>query len=502
MTTFEPTDEQAEAMGLFAGGADVAIEAGAGTGKTTTLVHMARATPRVGQYLAFNRAIVDEAQHRFPATTHVSTVHSLAMRSVGHRYGHRINSSQRQRSGEVARKLGLTALDVLGPLGRKRLSPSWLASYVTKAVDRFCESADDEPGPAHFPRVPFIDRPGEDTNNAALAAHLADALATAWADVRDPNGWLRFNHGHYLKIWCLEHPELPADYVLFDEAQDAAPVMIQLVKDQRNAQQVWVGDSQQQIYEWRGAVNAMANLGADVRRTWLTESWRFGPPIAHVANALLAELGAELRLTGRGGPSSLRHLPEGTADAVLCRTNAVAMSAMLSLQAAGRNPHLVGGGKEVLAFAKAAAALQGGDKAWWHPELACFESWGEVQAYVEQDPSGDELALLVSLVDNYGVDTILHALDGMVGERGADLVVSTAHKAKGREWPAVHLAGDFTDPGDDPGGAGEWRLLYVAATRAATTLDHGACRPIRGLVGPPAGTVRRTLTPIPEAQPA
>ena len=62
-------------------------------------------------------------------------------------------------------------------------------------------------------------------------------------------------------------------------------------------------------------------------------------------------------------------------------------------------------------------------------------------------------------------------------ERDAEIVVSTAHKAKGREWDVVRLAGDFKDPFIYNKKTTQWEaseekrnLLYVAATRAKKTL--------------------------------
>ena len=163
---------------------------------------------------------------------------------------------------------------------------------------------------------------------------------------------------------------------------------------------------------------------------------------------------------------------------MLCRSNAGAIDAVLRFQRAGRHPHLVGGGEEVVRFAKAVSELQetGSTR---HPELACFTSWAEVLAYVEQDPQGDELALMVKLIEEYGLQIILDALDGMIAENAADVIVSTAHKAKGREWPRVRLAGDFAEPLDRGAGAdGELRLLYVSATRAREVLDLRMCEPL------------------------
>jgi superfamily I DNA/RNA helicase len=48
------------------------------------------------------------------------------------------------------------------------------------------------------------------------------------------------------------------------------------------------------------------------------------------------------------------------------------------------------------------------------------------------------------------------------------VIVSTAHKAKGREWDSVRLASDFASAclGKHPDAPSEVRLFYVAMTRA------------------------------------
>jgi hypothetical protein len=92
---------------------------------------------------------------------------------------------------------------------------------------------------------------------------------------------------------------------------------------------------------------------------------------------------------------------------------------------------------------------------------------------------------MVTLLDKFGVDTIMDALDGQPSEAEADVVVSTAHKAKGREWPTVRLADDFPDE-HDPGVPEQTRLAYVAVTRAQHVLDCnavGLVNRLRGLGG-------------------
>jgi superfamily I DNA/RNA helicase len=142
---------------------------------------------------------------------------------------------------------------------------------------------------------------------------------------------------------------------------------------------------------------------------------------------------------------------------------------VLDYQDQGIRVFLVGGGTELAGFARAAQKLMDGEKT-DHQDLACFDSWQEVLEYVADDEQGHELKLNVGLVDDFTVPTILQALEGISRENEAEVIVSTAHKSKGREWNAVRLGSDFPDDARDD----ELRLLYVSLTRARFALDCSA----------------------------
>jgi hypothetical protein len=169
---------------------------------------------------------------------------------------------------------------------------------------------------------------------------------------------------------------------------------------------------------------------------------------------------------------------------MLCRTNVGAMAQAINLLAAGHRVGLAGGGDSLRALALAARDLKDGRRT-THPELLLFPSWGELQDYAAHDPAGRDLQPFVDLVDTHGTDTILAAVTQLVPEQQAEVTVSTAHKAKGREWARVQIADDFTPPKDSdqqdatgrpvpgPIDDGEARLAYVAVTRARHRLDIG-----------------------------
>lgn len=473
MTVRTPTAEQGAIIEVFPSGRNLVIEAGAGAGKTSTLKMLAAKAPkRRGIYVAYNRAIADEAKRDFPASVQCSTAHALAYGAVGRTYRHRLNGP-RVPARETARILGINE-----PLrlGERSLAPNQIARLVMEAADRFCRSADPEPGAYCVPKKPGMDSP-EDM--ADLREVLIPLARKAWADIASTDGRLRFTHDAYLKIWALSEPQLTADYILLDEAQDANPVILDVVTRQKNAQLIAVGDRSQAIYGWRGALDAMDHF-PDAQRLTLSQSFRFGSAVATEANKWLGVLGARLRLTGFDRISSMLAGLENP-DAVLCRTNAEAMSQAMAAVNAGKATAVVGGGSEIRRLAEAAITLKAGAGT-DHPELMAFRTWGEVQDHAENDPGGSDLKVLVGLIDKHGPDAILNVISRLKDERRAEVIISTAHKAKGREWDSVKIATDFREPKPDEDGSPgripreEAMLAYVAVTRARLTLDRSGLK--------------------------
>jgi hypothetical protein len=474
-----PTTEQQAAIDIAVTGESCVIEALAGTGKTSTLQMIAEASPRKQMtYIAFNKAIVTEAQGRFPGNVTARTAHSLAYGAVGRNYQARMKGG-RVRSEEIARALRIENFVCKVHGTNKILSYTYLGGLVKRSIDRFCQTADPVPTGEHVPFVNGLDdfdiAPNGKAiskwgpNQAELRRHMEPYLVRAWADIIQTRGVMQFSHNHYLKIWQLSKPDIYADTILYDEAQDANGCMLDIVNSQTNSQLIFVGDTYQQIYEWNGAVNALGQADPNAPRTHLTESFRFGPGIAMFANKALEWLGCPVELKGRSlEPQFVGVIDEP--DAYLFRTNAKAVAETMRYLKDGKRPALVGGAQDVVNFAKAAEELKGGRRT-QHPELICFDTWAEVQAYVEFDPNGNELKGLVDLVDEYGADVIIDALDRTVAEQDADVVISTAHKSKGREWNSVKLAGDFPDPNERDLSQEDVRLLYVSATRAKSMLD-------------------------------
>ena len=96
-----------------------------------------------------------------------------------------------------------------------------------------------------------------------------------------------------MKQLQLLNPDLqywvgPHDLLLLDEAQDMNPCMLSVCL-QQSVPKIVVGDQHQQIYSFRGAVNALELVLASDQTTvrtnyFLTKSFRLGSEIAFTAN--------------------------------------------------------------------------------------------------------------------------------------------------------------------------------------------------------------------------
>lgn len=475
------------------------VGAGAGTGKTATLKMLEQVLPGRGQYTAFNTALVAESKAKFVKAS-CNTTHSLAFHAVGKKYQHRLNG-ERMRSAQIARILGIEAIklemegevDSEGKPRIKTLSAEFLAGQVLVAIRKFCQSADREINTNHLRYIDGIDGsvqyvgPDGETktkhgreNNDRVKNYLLPKCKLAWQDLTSLNGSLPFGHDVYVKLWQLgtgnDRPIIAADYILLDEAQDTAPVFLDILQQQKHALLVLVGDDNQQIYEWRGAVNAMSSFKGAPRRL-LSQSYRFGQTVADVANTVLATLEEPTDLVMKGNPAiPSRVAPCSEPRCYLYRTNAGAVGRVMLAIQSGKRPHLIGGGADVVAWCEAAIDLQA-KRGTRHPELCCFETWSEVVTYSKTD-EGQDMRLMVKLIEEFGAEEIRDALKDMPKEKDADLVISTAHKSKGREWDTVKLGPDF--PTANKMADSDRRLLYVAVTRAKLTLDITDCPPFCG----------------------
>ncbi|HAS9354813.1 TPA: ATP-dependent helicase [Salmonella enterica subsp. enterica serovar Veneziana] len=432
----------------------------AGSGKTTTLRRFAEENPTERMlYVAYNRAIRDEAEQKFPFNVTCKTSHQLAWPMVGKHYSHRLVNTLRLT--DVARALN---------------SRNWLlARLALDVINRFMCSASPQISVEHLPDA-------DDCKGHEPAQILLSAQKT-WDMMTARQGDFPVTHDTYLKLYQLSRPNLSSRYttLLFDEAQDANPVTSAIVLNQV-CRVVLVGDPHQQIYRFRGADNAMqAPQLEKADRLWLTHSFRFGPEVAEVANRLLALKGETHQVTGKGGADRvLQTMPRNFGHhAVLHRSVCGVIRTALHWSLAGKKVFWVGGMESY----RIEDLL---DLYWFSVDMTermrhdrLTREYRDYDEYLQvAEETGDvEMKQAIFILEQFfPLPDRLSTLreQRVTRESEADVTVCTAHRSKGLEWDRVKLHDDFADILDpempESQRQDEINLMYVAATRARKVL--------------------------------
>lgn len=466
-----PTDEQAEAIEVFLSHKNLVVSAAAGSGKTSMLSMMANSDNRKGLYLAFNKSIVEEMKDKFPAHVQAKTLHSLA-------FGHqRSIYSSAQMTSNIKPWVMASEL-VIGSFNGKResgdsmyISSNAVASLVKMTVEKYCNSEDLELSKSHTNvSSPIFGDCGLDTQSRKRLQPIILKIAKSlWDDMCDPDSDTPIGFSGYLKRYAMDAPALNVDYIMIDECQDSNGVTMQIIKQQmkRGVQIIMVGDGNQAIYQWRGSVDIMDQLH-DSELRHLTKTFRFGSAIASAANSILDIIGGQKSMEGVG--------PEGNTSidqpypTRLYRTNSAMLYEAIQEMVDGKKVHIAGGSAAIEKELRHVSSLKDGKPVQdISSDFFGFQDWDEVSDFCNDDGADNSVALLYRLVQEHGVRQIKKVLEDTVSESRADIVVSTLHKAKGREWDSVSLGDDFKVSGNNK--SPEYKILYVAMTRAKKLLS-------------------------------
>lgn len=520
MFNFKPTDEQhniVDAARKVMKGENnekgLKAIAFAGAGKTSTMTMIGEDLCGMGfkgMYLAFNKDIATEAKRKMPPGVDARTFHSLA-------YAHThpaIKSKLNNRKGLFPKNFGVDfKVKDFGVRGDTRKSKVkgkvddsiWMSNYrqyivVKAAMDNFLLDMTNNPEKRHIMNsCERVLKAGiDDDNKEMIASRLLGSLQKLWDRFQDIDDDYAINPNVYLKLWALTRPTINVDFILFDEAQDSDRLMLDVLSHQK-AKIIYVGDPHQQIYEWRGAVNAMNSI--NMQSHYLTQSFRFGKEIADYAGNMLSFLGETNTMTGTDGkPSMVDTVSDFPTDinAILCRTNVGAIEAVLdyaintSLNVVPSNIDIrdtIQLLHDIEMFKNEDANLDVSK----HFILSNFSNYKEMQKFVDEFSFDTTIAPTVKLYNEYGYDKICEILNNAnnIDRNNTDVVIATtAHKSKGLEWDGVLIWDDFkavmrcgdmeeyldSDGEEDslknkpPINESEARLLYVTMTRAKTRL--------------------------------
>lgn len=465
---------------------NLTVNAVAGSGKTSTLIAYAGARPPQSRilYLAFNRVVRDEARARFAAAglrnVEAETAHSLAHKYIIRNSAYKVNAAG-YKPRDLIRILQL-------PTVSAQHGDLIMANHLRQYFALFCNSAAALPEDVDYAAT----LRSNDARNFVRPVIKSLQKQVGFMYALMDRAEIEVTHDYYLKKFQQQCPALPYDYILFDEGQDASEAMLDVFLKQ-TATKLIVGDTHQQIYSWRYAVNSLERTGFPSLP--LNQSFRFNESIAGLAMDVLrykAQLPnpqhlSSIQIEGLGKEGTVK------SKAILARTNlGLLLSAIDYINSTPGRPALFFEGHlSSYTYATDGASLYDVLNMYNRkrhrirdPLLAQLSSFEELLDYVKA--TGDaELTMMVKIVEEYGnrIPGLLQRLRDLHvehdGKSKADIIFSTVHRAKGMEYDEVSLAKDFItastirklesgiasdDRRRDP--VEEINLLYVAITRA------------------------------------
>ena len=460
---------------------NIKINAVAGSGKTTTVIEYAKTRPKNSRilYLAFNKTVKQEAQQKFRKhhlnNVRVETAHSLAYASVVRRNGYQL-SQYGYKPHELTSLLGIKARN------DEKHMEYIVANHVLKFASYYCNSNKATLDDLDYRRVVFDAKAKAFVNT--FYDYIEDKTRLFIQKMEDAQ--IEITHDFYLKQYQLSQPQLRYDYILFDEGQDASPAMLD-VFEQQKAIKVIVGDTHQQIYSWRYAINSLGKL--DYQLYHLSNSFRFSQNIAALATAvldwkLILAPHVSPKIWGKGDHQ------QNTSKATLARTNLGLLLRAIETIADGEITKIhFEGNIHSYTYADDGASLY--DVLNLHTDqkhrirdklIQKMKDLKDLEDYIEKTED-IQLAMMVNIVKEYGkeIPGLIQTLKDMhVEKEEAEMIFSTVHKSKGMEYDSVTLVSDFiteerlikqkkekeyTKLNE------EINLLYVAITRTKNELN-------------------------------
>lgn len=464
----KPTEEQLDILKTFKQVNTLKIQAVAGAGKTSVLRMLAEDNKEPSLYVCYNRVIAEEARTKFPSHVECRTTHSLAYAEFGKYLEHKLRFVKgRFLVSTNTQLVNYFNIKDIGS-GKETIPARSIASLANKTVNRFQNSAEDK---ITFEHIPYHDvkeltshHPNLDTQ--AFCKQLTSLATQMWNARINPRTDVKANDDTYLKMWQLSKPKLKYGIIYFDEAQDSNPAVLDVVKQQK-AKMVFVGDTYQSIYQFRNAVNAMETIDAPVK--YLSKSFRYGKAVADIASMIISD---EIKVEGMESIKSSIGQFGSEPYTQIFRTNGKLLEAAVELIEKKANVFIEVDTKDFCKqLASAEALMRCQEKYITHAGIACYPTWEDLKEAAKEDA---ELNRIVAIVSKKNTRQFINALEKLSTPKKADIILTTAHKSKGKEWSNVVIADDF--PFKDKESLvnmpqAEINLLYVACTRAINKLD-------------------------------
>lgn len=467
---------------------NIKINAVAGSGKTTTIIEYAKARPKTSNilYLAFNKSVKLEASKKFANeglyNVKVETAHSLAYKYIVFANNYKVKP-QGYKTHEIAELLGLKG-------NGEKHAEYIVANHINKFVSYFCNS--DKARVQDLNYLEIISDPKAKIFVSTFYDYIEKQTRILLSKM--DKGEIEITHDFYLKKFQLSNPKLNYDYILFDEGQDASAAMLNVFLNQK-ATKVIVGDTHQQIYGWRFAINSLEKV--NFKTLNLSTSFRFSQEIANLAMEILKwkkhiDIEVPFQINGKGTAGKIK------SKAVIARTNLGLLLKAIEYVTEKKKVKSIyfEGNINSYTYADDGASLYDILNLYNNKHrlirdklIKEMKDIEELEEYIDKTEDV-QLGMMVEIVKEYGnkIPGIIKAIKEKHidndNKENAEMIFSTVHRCKGMEYDAIQIANDFiseekleklvTDIKKDNLNIEklneEINLLYVAITRTKSSI--------------------------------
>ena len=452
----------------------VFVNAGAGTGKTFTIVEGAkRVTHKKCAFLCFNKSIQTELQKRLPEGVEAKTFHAFgfaAIRNAG--ISTKVNNYKV--TNIIKEILGadyyVTPLKKLVSLVKGSMVKGNNVSAIRSLIDEY--------------NIQFQSEREE--------TQAIQVIPTILQMCQNQTDLIDFDDMIWLPL-VNNYPMPHYDIMFVDEAQDFNELQRELISRCVNGGRcIIVGDKNQAIYGFRGADSnsigmfekRLSNGEREIAHFPLTITWRCPTSVVTEANRYVANFHARPdaevgNVIVNSAFTPLRN------DMVLCRYNAPLVSAFYDLISQGKSAYILGRDMTaglVNAVNKITKNKNMGTEEFWQLFVADFDY--NYAKLIKQEKTNQAFALedkkeciniFADKATTVGgiITEIKRVFDN--NDQG-EIMLSTVHKAKGLEADNVYILA--TDRMPHPkGGSEENNICYVAITRAKKNLFYVGPKP-------------------------
>jgi DNA helicase-2/ATP-dependent DNA helicase PcrA len=452
----------------------ILVEAVAGSGKTSTLEEVSKLVEGSGLYLAFNKAIADDARTKM--SCEVKTFNAL---------GHRMWAENKPRAQLDFKKVNKLVAKIMGDTSDHKDHGYQLARIVGLAKNSGF-GLEYEPGVQSF--IDLIEAYSTDIPFEKLEGF---AFICREAFTQSRLDFETFDFDDQLFIPCIEGWEFPAFSNVFpDECQDLNAIQHEMLirMGLKGARIVAVGDRHQAIYGFRGASHSSMD---DLKKLFsmkelpLSISYRCSQSVVREAQQFCPHIqwreGAPEGEIFEGGSDP--QAGEFNRYMILCRTNAPLFQAILE------HVQLKLPVQVMSNFLESFQGFIRGFKSTYTSDLrAKLDRWYERER--EAARKAGKRGKILALMDKYDTVKLLCSeftktedmlqMVRRLGESRSGPIFATIHKSKGLEHEHIYILrpdqlGGFGDLSPEQQ-VQEDNLHYVAITRAKETLTYGAKR--------------------------